>query len=144
MNRKINVRAWLLLVVFFIGGLVAFLGTLAYIRPTDKVVMTWKQADDVSYNPPGPFYLSVVEDDIGIGRLPFSTERRYYIYVGRDSGKPIHGHVINYSFHPDVSDLYNLEAHIRKSKVIWSTEGVTFEEASGHKLYIPKSMLGGR
>lgn len=125
-------------------GLTAFGGTLAYIHPTDKVIKTQKQPDNVEYKYIGPFYLSVIEDDIYIGRLPFSTERRYYIYVGRDSGTPIHGHVVNYSFHPDTSDLYDIEAHTKKSNVVWNAEGVTFEEASGHKLFIPQNMLGGR
>lgn len=144
MQNTVRIKSWMLIIAFFIGVLVTICGTLIFIHPTDRVIKTWKQSDDVKYDAFGPYYLSVVEADIDISRLPFSMERRYYIYVGRDSGKLIHGHVIEYSFHPEVSNLYNVAAHINKSTVIWSAEGVTFEEASGHKVFIPKNMIGGR
>ncbi len=105
MNKRICIPVWTMLIVFIIGGLVTFYGTWLYIHPTDKVVMTWKQPDEIKYNSVEPFYLSVIEDGIDIGRLPFSTEKKYYIYVGGDSGKPTYGHIISYSFHPDVNDI---------------------------------------
>ncbi len=40
--------------------------------------------------------------------------------------------------------IYDLDAHIKKSNVVWSKDGVTFEEASGYKLCIPKSMFKQR
>lgn len=64
MNKKISIPVWAMLIVFIIGGLVTFYGTWLYIHPTDKVVMTWKQPDEIKYNSVGPFYLSVVEDGI--------------------------------------------------------------------------------
>lgn len=99
---------------------------------------------DIKYDSFGPYYLSVVEEGMDVSRFPFSTKRRYYIYVGKDSGKPVYGHVIDYSFHPDTSDIYNIAQHIKKSDVVWSEEGVSFNEASGHKVFIPKSMIRGR
>jgi hypothetical protein len=58
---------------------------------------------------------------------------------------PTYGHSVKYSFHPS-SELFNdEEAHIKLSKVEWTEECVTFLEASGHKLFIPRVMfVGGR
>ncbi len=144
MRRIAQTKTWIIIIAFLMGSLLTIGGVMVFIHPTDRVVQTWKQPDDIEYDSFGPYYLSVVEDDMDISRLPFSAERRYYIYIGRDSGKPTHGHVIEYSFHPDSNDLYNIAAHISKSKIIWATDGVTFEEASGHKIFISKSSIGGR
>ena len=114
-------------------------------RPSLKVVAQWQQPKDIIYHSFDPYYLSVVEDNLDWSHVPFVLPRNYFIYVGTDSGKPIHGHVIKYSFHPSMDDLYDEPAHIKKSTVDWSADGVTFNEASGHKLFIPKQMfIGGR
>ena len=68
--------------------------------------------------------------------------RHYEIYVGRDSGKPSYGHFIEFSF---TNGLDDTDTHIKKSVVEWSDAGVTFKEASGHTLFIPKEIfIGGR
>jgi hypothetical protein len=70
-------------------------------------------------------------------------ERHYYIYVGRGRGEPAYGHYLEFSFHPSGAD--DLETHVKKSNIEWSESGVTFKEASGHILFIPKEMfIGGR
>lgn len=144
MQKQTKFKFGFLVVGFLLGVVITACGAMVYIQPTDRVIQTWKQPDDIKYDSFGPYYLSVVEEGMDISRFPFSTKRRYYIYVGKDSGKPIYGHVIDYSFHPDTSDIYNIAQHIKKSDVVWSAEGVTFNEASGHKVFIPKSMLRGR
>ncbi len=144
MQKQTKFKLGFLIVGFFIGVIMTVCGILYITRPTDKVIQTWKQPDNIKYDSFSSYYLSVVEGGMDISRFPFTAQRKYYIYVGRDSGKPTYGHVIDYSFHPDTSDIYNVAEHIKKSSVFWSAEGVTFEEASGHTVFIPDSMLGGR
>lgn len=68
-------------------------------------------------------------------------ERHYYIWIGRESGQPSYGHEVEFSFHPSEE----FETYIKKSNIEWSDAGVTFKEASGHILFIPKEMFtGGR
>ncbi len=146
-NNMIKHKVWVLILVilaFLLGVSLCLVGILVVVHPTNRVIETWKQPDDIAYNDFGPYYLSVVESSLDISHLPFAVERQYYLYVGADSGKPVYGHVIDFSFHPDTSHLYDLEEFIKMSNVTWSSEGVTFEEASGHKLYIPRSMLNAR
>lgn len=144
MQKQTKFKFGFLIIGILLGFIITIFGVLYYIHPTNRVIQTWKQSDDIKYDSFDPYYLSVVEGGMDISRFPFTIKRNYYIYVGRDSGKPIYGHFIDYSLHPNTSDIYNVTEHIKKSNVIWSQEGVTFEEASGHKLFIPDSMLGGR
>jgi hypothetical protein len=72
----------------------------------------------------------------GLGAPPF-------IYFGRDSWVPAYGHYVEFSFHPGYDE--DLDSHIKSSRVEWSETGVTFNEPSGHILFIPKQMfIGGR
>ena len=105
------------------------------------MIATWEKPGEVQYDG-ATYYLSVVEGDIDWRGFPLYWTRRYYIYVGRESGPPTYGHVLDYSFHP-VGD--EIEVHIRQSVVEWSDECVTFREASGHVVFIPAEMfVGGR
>jgi hypothetical protein len=121
--------------------LLSIIGLYTLTRPSHRVIATWEKPGEVGYDG-AAYYLSVVESDIDWRGFPLNWSRRYYIYVGRESGTPTYGHVFDYSFHPAGSDL---EAHIRQSVVEWSEEGVTFREASGHVMFIPQAMfVGGR
>jgi len=108
--------------------------------PSNRVVAKWTQPETIDYKSFGPYELYVMEG--GLNWTLFGTERRYYLFIGRAEGEPSHGHAIDYSFHPGGTDL---AAHIQASKVEWSDDGVTFVEASGHRLFVPKKMfIGGR
>lgn len=129
--------------IFMYGA--GFLTFCMVTYPTDRVINTWKQKNDYQYNSFGGYNLSVVENDYYLGKIPyFSGERRYYIYVGKDTGKPTYGHVINYSFHPETYGSNDIEEYIKKSEVEWQEDGVLFKEDSGHRLFVPKSMINVR
>jgi hypothetical protein len=49
-------------------------------------VAVWKQPSTSDYKSFGPYYLSVIRDDIDWSGFPLYTSRNYSIYVGRDSG----------------------------------------------------------
>jgi hypothetical protein len=55
---------------------------------------------------------------------------------------------LKFSFHLDLEEFENYwdtDAFIKKSDVKWSTNGITFATASGHRVFIPKTMfIGGR
>jgi hypothetical protein len=111
-------------------------------RTTNRVIAEWKQDASVQYKSNDPYYLSVVEGNVDWSFFLLGWERHYFIFVGRESGSPAYGHYIEFSFHPGYEDL---ESHIKRSAVEWSEGGVTFNEASGHVLFIPKQMfIGGR
>ncbi len=111
-------------------------------RPFNRIMAQWPQPSAIKYDAFDPYYFSVVESDLDWRYLPLTWQRHYYLYVGHDSGAPEYGHFIEFSFHPGGDDV---AAHLRKSSVEWSAEGVTFNEASGHRLFIPKQMfIGGR
>ena len=107
---------------------------------SNRVVHRWYQPSNVNYKSFDPYVLAVVE-----GARDWATlgwPRRYYIFVGRSNGVPGYGHYLDYTFHPGYE---NAEEHIRNSLVEWNKDGVTFIEATGHKLFIPKKMfIGGR
>lgn len=111
-------------------------------RPSNKIMAQWQQPATIAYDSFDPYYFSIVERDIDWKYLPFSWQRHYDIYVGREQGVPGYGHFLEFSFHPGAIDL---ETHLKASQVEWRAEGVKFNEASGHQLLIPKRMfVGGR
>jgi hypothetical protein len=126
--------------VLFLTALAAslFLLTRSSLRP----VATWMQPDSVSYDQWGPYYLTVAEADIDWRGFPLSVRRRYFVYAGRDSGKPSYGHAVDYSFNNGLADI---DDYIRSCSVGWTAEGVTLTEPDGHLLFIPSTAFtGGR
>ena len=84
----------------------------------------------------------VLEGSMDWDGFPFHVSARHSLYIGRECGSPSYGHVKEYSLHPEPTLL---EEHLRKSRAEWSDDGVTFIEASGHRLFIPGAMYrGGR
>ena len=131
----------ILLFVFTSLGLALVLN-FALHRTTDRLIAEWKQVESVPYDSRGPYYLSVIEGNVDWSFFQLGWERHYFIYVGRESGGPGYGHYVDFSFHPGYEDL---ESYLKKSRVEWSDAGVTFNEPSGHVLFIPKQMfIGGR
>lgn len=114
-------------------------------RPSLAVVFQWRQPPELTYDGQGPYFMSVVKDDIDWSGFPLRLGRNYFIYVGRDAGTPSYGHMIKFSFHPAATDPDDLQAFLRAADVQWSAEGVRLTLASGHSLFVPKKMfIGGR
>jgi hypothetical protein len=135
-------RIWMISLVAVLAVLLSLVLTYLLHRPSNRIIAQWKEPESVNYKSFDPYFLSVVERDIDWSSFPLSRKRRYLIYVGRGSGRPTYGHMIDFSFHPGFDDF---DAHVKKSMVEWSDAGVTFKEASGHILFIPKDMfIGGR
>ena len=140
MKKSLPIFAWLMSVLlvsclFTLGGL--YLLT----RSSMRVIQTWKQPDSIQYD--GTIhYLSVVENDLDWHGFPVYVSRRYFVYVGQESGTPTHGHTVDFTFYPIDSDI---ESYIRQSSVTWSDEGVSFKTLTGDQLFVPKQMfMGGR
>ena len=129
--------AYLLAVVVGAGVL-----TVSIHSASHKVIAKWPQPKVLDADTFGPHCLCVLEEDLDWSHFPYTVERNYLIYVGRDTETPTHGYLIKYSFHPDDSDE---TAHIKNSQVEWANDGVTFCEASGQRLFIPLQIYkGGR
>ena len=111
-------------------------------RPSLEVVHQWKQPDEITYDQWGPYYMSVIESDLDWRGFPLYVERNYFIYVGRDSGKPSHGHMVKFSFHAFSDDL---KTFLSKADAQWTDKGVELILPSGHRVFIPRDMFtGGR
>jgi hypothetical protein len=140
-TKKNPVRKFLRVLAFGCAVLVTALLLLVLMhRKSRTLVAEWEQPSSIDYHSFGPYYLSVQRDDLNWASFPIS--RNYSIYVGRESGTPNYGHWVKYSFHPGNGDEV---AHIKGSSVAWKEDGVTLQELSGHRLFIPKAMfVGGR
>ena len=134
--------------IFTLCGILAFcaLSTLWLAhRQSLSVVAQWKQPASLAYDTLGPYYLSVFKSDIDWRGFPLTCQRRYSIYVGRDSGTPSYGHMVDFTFYPTQSDYADVQRAITNSTTEWNPDGVTFVATSGHRLFIPKVMfIGGR
>ncbi len=108
-------------------------------RPVNRVVKTWPSPD-------GQYYLSVLQTDRDFRGFPLEVRARYAVYVGRESGQPTHGHLVDYSFTPTSSDaLGAIERDIGRCQVEWDESGVTLSAPSGHTLFLPRlAYEGGR
>lgn len=133
-------RVLVTLVAAMFGLLVAVVATSYLTTPSNRVIKQWHQPKDVDYQSYDPYTLSVVEGEIEW--YLFGFKRRHYLFIGRGSEAPAYGHYLDYTFHPGSGDI---DAHIGRSTVQWAPEGLTFVEATGHRLFVPKVMfIGGR
>ena len=115
---------------FWLSAIALFMLT----RPSLKVVKTWE-------NPDASMYLTVHQSDTDWRGFPLNVQPRYAIYVGKGNGTLSYGHYVDMSFY----GLLKEPDSIRQSKVVWSDQGVTMRQPSGHVLFIPKAMYeGGR
>jgi hypothetical protein len=120
--------------------LAGFVFVFVVLGPTDRVIALWPQPNSLRYGPAGSYTLLVVERETDIHQFPWA--KAHEIVIGRKDVAQDYGHGVSFSFHPPSGDL---EAHIRNSKVEWTDDGVTFIEATGHRLFIPEKMfVGGR
>jgi hypothetical protein len=126
------------------ASLMALVALYGLTRPSLKVLHTWKQPDSLNYQSYGPYYLSIVETDCNWRSLPFSfcDDRHHILYVGRDSGTPIYGHMLAFPFKPGINGM---KTALQQAAVTWTPIGVTFKATTGHQLFIPKqAFIGGR
>jgi hypothetical protein len=123
------------------GVIVSFVAIWYLNSRTDRIIQQWHQPKEIEYKSFDPYTLSVVEGALDWSRL-LSLPHRHYLFIGRGTDAPSYGHYLDYTFHPSIDDL---DAHVRQSQVEWTPEGLTFVEASGHRLFVPKAMfVGGR
>lgn len=107
---------------------------------SDRVIKQWHQPGEVDYQSYDPYSLSVIEGAREWNFFSFS--RRHYLFIGRGTNAPSYGHYLDYTFHPGSEEI---DAHIGRSSVEWTQEGLTFVEETGHRLFVPKDMyIGGR
>jgi hypothetical protein len=136
--------ACLLWVVSWVMATMLVTAVLLYVltRPSLRVVHTRKQPDTVSYQSFDPYCFSVAESDLDWRGFPLNVRRRCFIYIGVEAEQPAYGHMLDYSFQVDGRPL---EEYLQQSAVEWTSDGVTFREASGHVLFVPKAMfIAGR
>jgi hypothetical protein len=142
MRPKINHRKLFRWIGVFLGALA--ITTMCFLflftRPSNREIAHWSSPDDGCH-------LIVLEGDTDWSGFPLFTKPHYYFYAGRESHNPTYGHHLSYEFHPEMAGFFenDLSIYLRKATVTWTTEGLTFEEPSGHRLFIPKAAYeGGR
>ena len=137
MKKFLSIFAWLVSVLL-VSSILTLGGLYLLTRPSMHVIQTWKQPDSIQYADGATHYLSVVENDLDWHGFPVYVSRRYFVYVGLESGTPTHGHTVDFTFYPVDADV---ESYIRQSSVTWSDEGVSFKTLAGDQLFVPKQMF---
>jgi hypothetical protein len=125
--------------LFAAGGFVCLvLGLFVLTRPADRALLR--------ATAPSGENLILFEGDRDFRGFPLSVGRRTYVYVGRDTTPTGYGHVTTFDLHPEMVDpALGAEAYAKRVTVTWSETGVTLEEPSGHRLFLPKrAYAGGR
>ncbi len=98
----------------------------------NTVVMESCQGDYIKYNSYDPYCAYIIKQN-----QPLSSQ--YIILISRKGDKE-YGHVVNY-----IDPTETSEENIKKTRVIWSNEGIEITFPAGHKLYVPKDkFIGGR
>ncbi|HET7540674.1 MAG TPA: hypothetical protein VFK05_12405 [Polyangiaceae bacterium] len=98
-------------------------------------------------SPDGRYHLLLLQGERDWRGFPFAVGWRYFFYAGQESHAPSYGHHLDFELHPAMAGYYDndLAPYVRRAVVTWSDAGVWFEEASGHRLFIPKAAYeGGR
>ena len=138
MKKFLSIFAWLVSVLL-VSSILTLGGLYLLTRPSMHVIQTWKQPDSIQYADGATHYLSVVENDLDWHGFPVYVSRRYFVYVGLESGTPTHGHTVDFTFYP--MNLDDIENYIRQSSVTWSDDGVSFKTLAGDQLFVPKQMF---
>lgn len=99
---------------------------------SDKVIMESCQGDYVKYGSYDPYCLNIIKQS-----QPLSS--KHIILISR-KGDLNYGHVLSYIDPYPVS-----EDEIRKTRVLWTAEGIEMTFPLGQKLFIQKErFIGGR
>lgn len=120
-------------------GLGLFLvGLFVVTRSSDRELGHWTS--------PAGEHLILCEGERDFSSFPFVAPRRHYLYVGRDSVPTGYGHRVSFDLHADMVDpAAPLAAYVRAISVTWADTGVSVEQPSGHRLFVPRrAYTGGR
>jgi hypothetical protein len=137
-----RILRWFLIalgLVFLVAVVTAIFLFLAT-RPSLRLIWQECQPQTVQYDG-GEYCVSVLEGALDWRGFPLSVGRTYNIAV--TLGTQIDsGHLLDYRF---TNELENVEVYIQRSTTEWTPEGVTFVEADGHRLFMPRAVfVGGR
>jgi hypothetical protein len=111
--------------------MICILQILGFVYSND-IVMESCQGDYIKYNSYDPYCVYIIKQS-----QPLSSD---YIIMISHKGSHTYGHVLNYIDTDPVS-----EEEIKKTRVIWSEQGIELTFPAGHKLYVPKDkFIGGR
>jgi len=135
-RKLLKASGLVLLVLIYSSLLIHYLH-----QPSLKVIAQWKKPSGLHYAGELDYFLSVVEAERDWRGFPINVERRYFIYVGLDPGKPSYGHMIDFTFYPDSKHYRDLAGYLKGSSAEWNDDGVTFVLPSAHRLFIPKTMF---
>ena len=96
-------------------------------------------------SPDGSYHLLLMQGERDWRGFPFSIGWRYFFYAGHESHNPTYGHHLDFELHPAMAGYFDddLAAYARRAAVTWSDAGVSFDEPSGHRLFIPKAAYAG-
>lgn len=120
-----------------IGLVFACLLVFATSLRSGKVMRTFPKPSAVDYG--ADYTLAVVRAD----RIwnPFDLSWRYEVSVGRTENVGVYGHVVPFAF----GRIESIDAQLSHATVTWDDKGVTFGDALGQRLFIPKALfVGGR
>jgi hypothetical protein len=114
------------------------IGLFALTRSADQELGHWTS--------PAGEHLIVYEGDRDFSFFPLSVPRRHYLYVGRDSDPSGYGHRVSFDLHAGMVDpAAPMAVYVKRITVTWSDAGVSVEEPSGHRLFVPRrAYAGGR
>ena len=140
MIKRRTAGLFVLLAVVIAGG-VTFTLVSAFSRPTHRLLWQECQPATVSYDDFDPYCLSVVEGDVNWVFMPLNPRRHAYLFVARGTAVPGYGHYLDYG-----PQLYgDPERYLSDVTLDWTAEGITFNEPTGHRLFIPaEQFTGGR
>ena len=133
---------WLLavLLVSTLSVFLSFVVTIVMNAPSHRVIKQWHQPKEVDYKSHDPYTVSVIEGAIDWNNLSFP--RRHYLFIGRGADAPSYGVYLDHTFQAGFEEV---DVYIGQSTVEWTPEGLTFVEASGLRLFLPKArFIGGR
>lgn len=96
-------------------------------------------------SPDGSYHLLLMQGERDWRGFPFSIGWRYFFYAGHESHDPTYGHHLDFELHPALAGYFDddLAAYARRAVVTWSDAGVSFDEPSGHRLFVPKAAYAG-
>jgi hypothetical protein len=139
-DRKILRRFLILIGLVFVLAVFTAIFLFLATRPSLRLVWQECQPPAVEYDG-GEYCVSVLEGSLDWRGFPLSVGRTYNIAVTQGT-QTDHGHLLDYRF---TNVLENVETYIQRSSTEWTPEGVTFIEADGHRLFVPREVfVGGR
>ncbi|KXK27305.1 MAG: hypothetical protein TR69_WS6001000180 [candidate division WS6 bacterium OLB20] len=136
MPSSLRYMLLLLFLIVLIAGCSAVI-TSVVLLPSQRTFWQVCQPDEVGFYD-AEYCISVVEERTFYQELTGGST--FYLAIAPYEGDPVYSHRKQYSFNHGSADVYQ---HIQMSSVTWEEEGITFTEASGHRLFFPFEMFSG-